>query len=267
MLAFFTFLLASIVFYALYLATRHWFPEVLSEHGQGVQRMLNYTLVVTGIFFILGHFFFIYLLLRGNRNASSPHVSPKTEKYTALITAFIMALVAEGGVLVLGLPVWGKYYGPPPQNALTIEVTGRQFMWVFRYPGADNTFGKTSPTLVSPDNEIGLDINDPQAKDDIVIAGLMKVPVDRPIQLLIKSMDVIHSFFLPEFRVKQDAVPGMTIRVWFVPKKTGTYEIVCNQICGNSHYRMRAVLEVLKPEAFQQWLEEEPPLAEYFEEY
>ena len=260
------FVLLLITGYGLFLGFRHWFPPVFSDHGHGVQRMLSYTEIVTGLFFAVGHLAFAYMLIRFTfkRISEARPATRRAEKLAALVPALLFAIAAEGGVIVLGLPVWAKYYGPPPADAVTVEITGRQFFWAIRYPGPDKQFGRTRPDLTSADNPVGLDLEDPAAKDDIVLLNEMAVPVNRPVRILLKSMDVIHSFFLPEFRVKQDAVPGMTIQVWFVPKKTGDFEIACNQICGLGHYRMRGFLYVMSEQAFQDWLAEQPPLSEYY---
>lgn len=249
------------------LATRPWFPPVGSDHGVGVQRMLLYTLGATGLFFVLGHLALAYIVGRfslrpASRVEAGPSSSGRWERWLALGPAVVMALIAEGGVLALGLPVWGIYYGTPPEDALTVEVTGRQFFWVVRYPGPDGRFGRTEPALVRADNPIGLDVRDPAARDDVVLLNEWHVPVGRPVRALLRSLDVIHSLYLREFRVKQDAVPGMTISVWFTPRTTGTYEIACNHVCGLGHYRMRGFLYVDEPAAFEEWLRAQSPAGE-----
>lgn len=242
------------------LALKSWFPEIASLHGGGIQRMLQYTLVVTGLFFVSGHLALAYLIARAAR---SPRVSAlptaRREWLVGLVAALFMAVVAEGGILVLGLPVWADYYGAAPADALAVEVTGRQFFWVVRYPGRDRQFGRTSPSLVDSDNPLGLDAKDPAAADDVVLLNEMHLPVDRPVRISLRSIDVIHSFFVPELRVKQDAMPGMTLSIWFVPTRTGEYEIACNRICGLGHYRMRGLLRVSEQRAFQEWLTQQGP--------
>ena len=255
------------------------FPPVYSDHGVGVQRMLNFTIMATGLFLLAGHvalaLLVLWFALRPPREVRP--VPDRTARRWAWLPGLLFAVAAEGGVLLLGLPVWGKYYGPPPQDALRIEVTGRQFFWVIRYPGADGRFGETyadrilrgaitaddpGPCRVTPDNPIGICADDPAARDDIFTLNEMAVPVNRPVMVILRSMDVIHSFFLPQFRVKQDAVPGMRIRIWFVPKQTGQFEIVCNHICGLGHYRMRGFIYVMSASEFQDWMAEQPTFME-----
>ena len=223
--------------------------------------MLDFTLLATGVFFVLGHLVLIYIVARAPRGTRRTPPTPRvrTQWLVALVPALAMALVAEGGVLVLGLPVWAQYYGPAPAEAFSVEVTGRQFFWVVRYPGRDGVFGRTSPALINTENLLGLDRSDPAAADDIILLNDLHLPVDRPARVILRSTDVIHSFFVSELRVKQDAVPGMTVPIWFTPTRVAEYEIACNQICGLGHYRMRGFLHVLKGEAFRKWLDEQAP--------
>jgi cytochrome c oxidase subunit 2 len=240
------------------LASRPWYPEIISVHGHSVQRMLDYSLVVSGAFFVLGHAALVWLILSGRRRDGDPPRPLRRAWLLPVVPALGMALLAEGGGIVLGLPAWARYYGDAPPDALTVEAVGRQFFWTFRYPGADGEWGRTSPSLVTSDNPIGLDAREHGA-DDLVTLNELYVPVDRPVRVLIRSYDVIHSFFIPTLRLKQDAVPGMTVSVWFRATKAGDYEIACNRICGLGHYRMRATLHVLAAEDFEKWQREQAP--------
>src|SRR4029453_6600023 len=158
-----------------------------------------------------------------------------------------------------GQKVWLKYYfSPQPENAVIIEVTAQQFMWNFHYAGADGKFGRTDLTLVDAgaNNLIGLDEKDPNSKDDIVTANDMHIPINKPVIVRLRSKDVIHSFFLPNFRVKQDAVPGLAIEVGFTPTNSGAYEIACAELCGAQHYKMKANITVDASDAdFDTWLQ------------
>jgi cytochrome c oxidase subunit 2 len=248
----------------LWLGLRDWFPPVLSAHGTGIQLMLDYTLVVTGAFFVVGHLALAWLIASAlrRRPEATPLASRKAQRLVGVIPAVVMAVVAEGGVMALGLPVWADYYGLAPDDAELVEVTGRQFFWAVRYPGPDREFGSTDPTLVSPDNPIGLDPVDVRSADDVVVLNELHLPTDRPALLRLRSYDVIHSFFVPELRLKQDMVPGLTVPVWFRPTGAGRFELACNQICGLGHYRMRGFLYLEDPESYARWLGEQSPLAE-----
>jgi len=155
-----------------------------------------------------------------------------------------------------------RYTGAAP-DALQVEVTGLQFAWYFRYPGADATFGRTRNELVSAaeGNPVGLDPSDPRGADDIVRSQLV-LPAGREVDLTLRAVDVIHGFATPEMRLKQNAIPGETQHIHFTPTQPGDYAILCTQVCGLGHYRMQAVLRVLTAEQFDQWLrqqEQSPP--------
>lgn len=240
---------------------RQWYPPVASEHGGGIDSMINYLLAATGVLFIVGHLALGYFVWRFSRQerATFRLASPAAERAWSLIPVILMAVIAEGGVFVLGLPVWGKLYATSaPETALTVEITGEQFGWNIRYPGRDGVFGRTDPKLIAADNKIGLDPADRAAADDIVLLGELALPVNRPVRLRLRSKDTLHSLFLPHHRIKQDLVPGMTIEIWFVPTQTGAYEIACAELCGLGHYQMRGALSVVEPAEFERWLADLP---------
>jgi cytochrome c oxidase subunit 2 len=149
-----------------------------------------------------------------------------------------------------------RYTGAEP-TALQVQVTGQQFAWHFRYPGTDYTFGATRPQLIDAGagNPLGIDPADPHGADDIVTPQLV-LPANRQVDLRLDSLDVIHGFSVPEMRLKQDAVPGMTIHIHFTPKVPGTYAILCTQVCGMGHFLMNTNLRVLPPDQFAAWLAE-----------
>jgi cytochrome c oxidase subunit 2 len=150
-----------------------------------------------------------------------------------------------------------RYTGAAP-DALQVEVTGLQFAWYFRYPGADATFGRTRNQLVSAaeGNPVGLDPSDPHGADDIVRPKLI-LPAGREVDLALRAVDVIHGFSIPEMRLKQNAVPGQTQHIHFTPTRPGDYAILCTQVCGLGHYRMQAMLRVLPAVQFDQWLRQQ----------
>lgn len=254
-------LMIAVLALAAALALQPWFPPVASAHGQAVQTMLNFTLLATGTFFVVGHLMLAWLIARAVRRTAEAAGQPsgRAQWLVGLLPAFAMAVVAEGGVLVLALPVWARYYGPPPPDAVRVEVVGRQFFWVVRYPGSDGQFGRTSPALIDTENLLGLDGEDRAAADDVVLLNEMQLPKGRPALVRLRSTDVIHSFWVPELRVKQNAVPGMGIDIWFTPTQVGSYELACNQICGLGHYRMRGSLGVSEGVDFERWLAEQAP--------
>lgn len=239
---------------------KEWRPPVASKHGAGVDTVITYLLITTGVFFIVGHVVLGCFVWRYSKeeNARYQPLSRKTEWIWALIPVIVMAVVSEVGVLLMGLPVWAEIYGEPPQDALQVEVVGKQFEWFVRYPGKDGKFGRTLPKLVHESrNFVGLDEDDPNAKDDIIKRGALHLPVGRSVYVRLRSHDVLHSFAIPAFRVKQDIVPGFTGYTQFQPVKTGMYEIACAELCGFGHYEMKGLVYVKSAEEFDKWLSSE----------
>jgi cytochrome c oxidase subunit 2 len=216
--------------------------------------------------------FFIYTLVRFRRSRN-PVANYAAVKSHASSYLEVGVAVVEG-ILLFGfsIPLWAARvdHVPSEHEALVVQVTAEQFAWNVRYAGPDGVFGRTDIKLVNlQDNPLGLDRSDPAAKDDITTLNQLYLPENKPVIVRLRSKDVIHSFNVPEFRVKQDAIPGLTIPVWFVPNvtteamrtRTGNpefqYEIACAQLCGLGHYRMRAFVTVLSPGEFQKWVDAE----------
>jgi cytochrome c oxidase subunit 2 len=234
----------------LFVAKPWWFPELASVRGGDIDNVFTAVLIVTGIAFIgvqgvLGYFVARYGS-RGTERAGYWHDNPKAEAGLLIGTAVIMTVL-----VFMGQRVWASiYFTDAPPGSLEVQVTGQQFAWNFHYAGPDGVFGRTDAKLITMDgtNEVGLDRKDPAAKDDIVVVNEMHVVVGKPVKVRLRSKDVIHSFFLPNMRVKQDAVPGMAILVWLEPTRAGEFEIACAELCGAQHYRMKARLVVEKTE-------------------
>ena len=241
----------------------NWLPPLASEHGAGIDGILRYLLITVGALLVIGHLVLGYFILRfGGQERVGPFRMPsaRTERMWSLVPVVILAVVAEGGVLVLGLPVWDKFYASAaPADSVVIEVTAEQFAWNVRYSGPDGKFGPTDPKRITLNEPLGLDRSDPATKDDILMLNEIWAPLGVPVQIRLRSKDTLHSFFLPNFRVKQDAVPGMNIQFWFVPTKVGTFELACAELCGLGHFEMRGLFHVLPREEFQKWLSEQSP--------
>lgn len=221
-----------------------WLPDLASDRVE-IDRLFHTILWMTGIAFVLVQGitgYFIWRYSDPNREKALYLADHKTLEITwTLVTAILVCALGAWG---LGL--WSKVMTAPiPSNVPVVELTGQQFQWNVRYPGKDGKFGKTDPKLISDDNAIGLDPKDPNSKDDIVTQDEFYLIVNQPVVVRVRSKDVIHSFFLPNFRVKQDAVPGMSIETAFTPTKVGDYEVACAQLCGLGHYKMRGMLHVV----------------------
>jgi cytochrome c oxidase subunit 2 len=234
-----------------------WFPEAISEHGPAIDAQFMRTLVVVGIAFVLSQVGLGYYVWRyrdtGKGDAVYTHGNTKVEIMIMLLVTVVFVTLA-----VLGQRVWAQLHLQEfPADATQIEVTGQQFVWNIRYPGLDGKFGRTSPKLINDqENPVGVDPKDAASKDDIVSVNRMAIPVNRPIQVILRAKDVTHSFFVPALRFKQDSVPGLAIPVHFKAVKTGEYEIACAELCGLGHHKMRGFLMVMSEEEYAAWLKD-----------
>lgn len=230
-----------------------WFPAGASALAPPLDREFRITFWLIGILFVAAQILLAVFLVRSRRAGGAP--SRGNWRWEAAWTVGIAAIFfwfhASGGHL------WhAMSHGSRNPGKLRVEVTGAQFQWYFRYPGADNIFGRVNAQkFARPDegNPLGLDPGDAAGRDDIVSSTLV-LPVNQPVELELRAQDVIHSIFIPAMRLKQDAVPGMDIHTQVTPTSTGTYELVCSQLCGLGHYRMKAVVRVVTEEEFKQWL-------------
>jgi cytochrome c oxidase subunit II len=230
--------------------TRPWLPPLKSDRV-AIDQAIALSLAVTGVVFILTNLLLAWFGWRyqdrEGARASYWHDNTRLEWSWTLVTAAIMF-----AILFSALHLWAGLNSEAPADAALIEVTGQQFAWNVRYPGKDGLLGRIDRKLASQDNPIGLDKRDPAAADDLLLLNQMYLPLGRPVRIQLLSLDVIHSFFLPNFRVKQDAVPGMSVQVWFTPKETGDYEIACAEHCGLGHYRMRGQVHVVPAEGYDE---------------
>lgn len=238
-------------------------PPNASEHGFQIDHILEFCHWFMAALFIGWSAFFVFVLIRfrKGRNPVADHEGVKS----GISTHLEFAVVLIEAVLLLGfaIPIWGKFVNefPDAKDAILVHAVGQQFNWNFHLPGPDGKFGRREVVLVSNSNPLGLDPTDPASKDDLVVLGELHVPVDRAVIVETSSKDVIHNFALPAMRTAQDAIPGQIIPLWFRPIKTGTYEIVCGQLCGLGHYGMKGSLVVDTPEDYQAWLKERAELA------
>jgi len=247
-------------------------PALASTHGGQIDNMIGWVHVFMLILFVGWGGFYIYCLFRFRRSrqpvANYAGVKSHTSSYLEVGVAVVEAVLLFG----FAIPLWAARVDrmPSTSEALLVHVTAEQFAWNVHYAGPDGVFGRTDIKLIdTQDNPLGLDRSDPAAKDDITTLNQLYLPVNKPIIVRLRSKDMIHSFGVPEFRVKQDAIPGLTIPIWFVPNvttaemrtRTGNpefqYEIACAQLCGLGHYRMRGFVTVLSTDEFQKWVEGE----------
>jgi cytochrome c oxidase subunit II len=234
-------------------------PVQASAHAAEIDHMTVLVHWLMLLLFVGWGAFFAFVLVRFRRGAN-PVASYTGAKGKLSKGLEIGIAIIEVVLLVFyAIPAWATRVRdfPSDSEAVVVRVTGEQFAWNVHYPGNDGRFGRRDIKLVGADNPIGLDRTDPDAKDDITTTNQLNFPVDRPVLVHLSSKDVIHSFGLVEMRVKQDAIPGMDIPVWFVPNRIGDYELACSQLCGLGHYRMRGFVSVKTDADFKTWLAEE----------
>jgi cytochrome c oxidase subunit 2 len=255
-----------------------WMPSNGALHGLAIDRLMWWNLVVLSALFVLAHILLITALFR-SRPLKQRHSDDQREEESRqsansrnrsnisatiwkseLILLFALTLLYTW-MAISAQRLWAtiRYQGAAPQ-ALQVEVTGEQFQWYFRYPGADAAFGLTHPELINAPagNPLGLDRADPHSTDDIV-SSILVLPAGREVDLNLRSIDVIHGFFIPGMRLKQNAVPGMPMHIHFTPSIPGDYAILCSQVCGLGHARMQTHLRVVSNDDYLTWLASHAP--------
>jgi cytochrome c oxidase subunit 2 len=237
-------------------------PVAGSEHAAALDAVLVGVHAHMAIQAVAWGLFFIYVLVRFRRG-----VQPRArhQGLRPLIPALAIGAVIAGDAVLLAttaLPAWFARSTPPAAATapLEIHVTAEQFAWNIHYAGPDAKFGRTGSAFISASNPVGIDRSDPDARDDIGLLNTLTLPLGRPVIVHLSSRDVIHSFTLNEMRVRQDAVPGMTMRTWFTPVVSGRWDIACSQLCGLGHYRMRGEYTVVPQSEWDQWLAAEVAL-------
>lgn len=245
--------------------------ESASKHGEDIDRMLYITITITGIVFVITQvllFWFAYKYQHSEKRQA--YYFPHDNRLEIIWT--VVPAIALTVLVGFGLFYWFRITGEAPDNAMQIEVTGKQFGWIFRYPGKDNTFGKKYYKEIddAKGNSLGLIWDDPSTHDDIVGAEFYIIK-DQPVKLIINSRDVVHDVGLVHFRQKMDAVPGTPTTMWFIPKYTTDemkkklgnpefeYELSCDQMCGKGHYTMRAIVKVVTKDEFVLWKARQKP--------
>jgi len=247
-------------------------PELASEHGARLDHLTGLIHVLMAVLFVVWTAFFLFMLVRFRRG-SHPRADYTGVRGKASTWAEAAVALAEVILLVgFSIPLYSERVDdlPPLDTAVKVRIVAEQFAWNVHYPGPDGVFGRSSIELVDTQtNPLGIDPEDPMGKDDITAINQLHLPVDEPVLITLSSKDVIHSFFLPEMRVKQDAIPGMEFPVWFVPTVTTEamrarlgndkfdYEIGCAQLCGIGHATMRGFVTVHTREGFDAWMAEQ----------
>ena len=253
----FLLVVATVVFH---FASPWWFTDIAADWGT-IDLTINITFWVTGFVFIACNLFMAYCVFKFRQKDGHKAVyEPENAKLEAGLSIF----TTIGVILMLapGLFVWATFV-TPPENATEYEVLGQQWQWQFRYPGADGVLGVADTEFVSQTNPFGINPADPNGQDDVVVNDpVMHLAVNQPVKALLRSNDVLHNYTVTQFRVKMDLVPGLVSYLWFDPTREGTYDIMCEELCGIGHFVMRGAV-VVEPQAeFDAWLAAQPTFAE-----
>jgi len=230
-------------------------PDNASEHGYTIDFMLGFCHWFMLALAVGWSIFFCVTLWKFRKGKS-----PKADYYGVRTKAsthieFMVVLIDVLLLVAFAVPLWAnRVTNFPLGDAIMVKVVGQQFQWNMHYPGPDGVFGKQDPSLITSGNQLGLDMTDPHARDDFNSLNEMHVPVNHNVILDITSKDVIHSVAIQAMRIGQDAIPGSEIPIWFKPVRTGTFEIVCAQLCGENHYAMKGTLVVDNDADYASWL-------------
>ncbi len=236
------------------------FTPLASNWGM-IDKTVDLTFVVTGIVFVAVNLFMAYAIIRyRHREGVVAKYEPENKKLEAWLT--ILTTIGVAAMLAPGLIVFAKFVAVP-EGATEIEAVGQQWRWTFRLPGKDGEFGTVDTKLIDSDNPFGIDPDDPNGYDDVLInEAIVHIPLGEPVHFWLRSKDVLHNFTVAQFRVKMDLVPGLETYMWLEPTKVGEYEILCEELCGIAHHAMRGRVVVDEPEDYQAWVDSQPTFAE-----
>jgi cytochrome c oxidase subunit 2 len=239
-----------------------WWWTPIASNWDYIDATITITFWITGVVFVAVVLFMAWCVFRfrsreGRRAAYEPE-NKRLEVWLTVLTA-----VGVAAMLAPGLFVWNRFI-TVPADATEIEIVGQQWRWSYRLPGADGQLGAVDTRLVAPDNPLGLVGSDAAGQDDIVIDGEdLHLPIGRPVKVLLRSIDVLHNFYVPEFRAKMDMIPGSVTYFWFTPTRTGSFDVLCAELCGQGHAVMRGRVVVQTEPEYQTWLDRQRSFAQF----
>lgn len=238
-----------------------WWLTPLASNWSAIDATINITFWVTGFVFVTVNLFMAYAVYRFRyKKSRRAKYEPENKKLEVWLTA--LTSVGIAAMLAPGLFVWADFVNVPPE-AHEVEVVGQQWQWSYRYPGADGVLGAADAAMITAENPFGMDVDDPNGQDDIlVLSQQMHLPLDRPVKLLLRSKDVLHDYAVAQFRVKMDLVPGAVTYMWLTPTVAGTYDILCEELCGFAHFVMRGSVVVEAEADYNAWLASQPTFAQ-----
>jgi len=233
----------------------YWAPPNVTVGGKEIDKILNFIFWLTLFVFIATQVVYItYLVKYRRRPGVKAHYSHGNNKLEIVWTTIPVLIFL--GLAIYSNRVWKDLFRNPPPDALQVNISSYQFGWDFRYPGADGKLGEVHVKDITPENKFGVKNDDPAAADDFTATELV-FPAGKPLHIILNARDVIHSFYVPSFRLYQDAVPGRTISwVWFIVEEPGNFQLACSQLCGTGHYNMKAPIRVLPQEEYDKWYQD-----------
>ena len=245
-------IIGSVLFH---IFTPWWWTDIASNWG-AMDDTINLTFWIGGGVFILVCLFMVYCTFKFSyKEGRKVEYKPEDNKLEKILT--VATTLGVAALLAPGLIVWNEFINTP-KNALNIEVMAWQWGWQYRLPGEDGKLGTAQVVKISDENPFGINLDDPNGKDDILIqSDELHLKTNRPVQILLRSVDVLHNFYVPQFRAKMDAIPGIISYYWFEPNKLGEYEVLCAEYCGLGHYGMRAKVVVENEQNYENWLNEQ----------
>lgn len=233
-----------------------WWQTPIASNWGSIDHALNVTLWICAVAFIALNLFMAVAIWRyRHRPGNRAHYEPENARLEKRLTFWTAIGIA--GMLAPGLLAWHEYV-TVPDNAAIVEATGQQWQWSFRYPGADGVLGTAEVAHVTPENPFGINPRDPYGRDDILVENNeLHLPVGRPVKMVLRSKDVLHDFYVPQFRAKMDLVPGIVTYFWMTPTVAGTFDILCAELCGVGHFQMRGTVVTERQADFDRWLGEQ----------
>ncbi|HIM32164.1 MAG TPA: cytochrome c oxidase subunit II [Pelagibacteraceae bacterium] len=251
-------IVGSILFHVF---TPWWWTDIASNWG-AMDDTIVLTFWIGGGVFIAVCLFMIYCVFKFSyKEGRKVEYKPEDNKLEIILT--VVTTLGVAALLAPGLIVWNQYINTPP-NAINIEVMARQWGWQYRLPGEDGKLGTSNMVNINDQNPFGINLDDQNGRDDILIqSDELHLKTNRPVKILLRSTDVLHNFYVPQFRAKMDAVPGLITYYWFEPNKEGDYEVLCAEYCGIGHYGMRAKVVVDNEENYEKWLEQQETFSDF----
>ncbi|MDB5943695.1 MAG: cytochrome oxidase subunit periplasmic domain protein [Ramlibacter sp.] len=238
-----------------------WYFTPIASNWHAIDQTISITFWVTGFVFVAVGLFMAWCVVRYRHNEGSrASYEPESKK----LEWWLLVLTAGGvaAMLAPGLLVWAKVINVP-EDAQVVEAVAQQWHWSYRLPGKDGRLGTVHPRFVTDANPFGLNAADPNGRDDVLVASPeLHLPLGKPVKLLLRSKDVLHDFTVAQLRVKMDLVPGLVTYTWFTPIRTGSFDVLCEELCGVGHFAMRGRLVVEEPAVYQAWLDRQTTVAQ-----